>query len=246
MKPLRIHCFQHVDYEDLGCIKDWCKAKGHLITYTKFYKRESLPRITDFDWLIVMGGPMGVHDDETYSWLSHEKKAIEVAIEQNKTVIGICLGSQLIAEILGAKVYKDWNKEIGWFDVMLTEQGKNEYVTRGIQSTLKVFHWHGDIFDLPQNVKHLFFSEACRNQAFLYRDKVLGLQFHFEVSGKSIRAMIKKGKHELTGERYVQSEKEMLSLNKNVESANSSIFQILDNLAENVPNMGAKNPPESH
>jgi len=244
MKPLRIHCFQHVDYEDLGCIKDWCKAKGHLITYTKFYKRELLPRITDFDWLIVMGGPMGVHDDETYSWLSHEKKAIEAAIDHNKKVIGICLGSQLIAEVLGARVYKNLNKEIGWFDVMLTEPGKSEPITTGIRTISKVFHWHGDTFDLPQNSKQIFFSEACRNQAFLYRDTALGLQFHFEVTEKSIAAMIEKGRHELTGEKYIQSEKEILSLNKNIESGNGSMFQILDNFAEYTACSGTDNQPE--
>src|SRR4030042_2732255 len=107
MKLLRIHCFQHVDYEDMGCIKEWCHTNGHQITCTKFYKGDSLPDTKDFDWLIIMGGPMGVYEDEKYSWLSGEKTAIKEAIEQNKTVIGICLGSQLIADVLGARVYKN-------------------------------------------------------------------------------------------------------------------------------------------
>jgi GMP synthase-like glutamine amidotransferase len=232
MKLLRVHCFQHVDYEDLGCIKDWCKMKGHQITYTRFYKGESLTQTANFDWLIVMGGPMGVYDNEKYCWLSNEKKVIETAIQHNKTVIGICLGSQLVAEVLGAKIYRNLEKEIGWFDVMLTEQGKRASITNGIQTISKVFHWHGDTFDLPLNTIHLSYSEACKNQSFLYKDNVLGLQFHFEVTEKSIKSMIKHGKHELKNEKYIQSEKEILSLIKNVELNNKTMFQILDNLAK--------------
>jgi len=232
MKLLRIHCFQHVDYENLGCIEDWCNAKGHFITYTKFHKGELLPETANFDWLIVMGGPMGVYDDEIYSWLLNEKKAIKAAIEHNKAVIGICLGSQLVAEVLGAKVYKSLEKEIGWFDIMLTEQGENESITNGIKTISKVFHWHGDTFDLPQNTKHIYYSKACKNQAFLYNDNVLGLQFHLEVTKKSIKAMILQGKHELKNEKYIQSEKEILSFNKYIESNNKAMFHILDNLAK--------------
>lgn len=199
MKLLRIHCFQHVEFEDLGCIKEWCVKNGHPVTFTRFYKNESPPETGDFDWLIIMGGPMGVYEDEKYGWLSHEKEAIKMAIEHNKTILGICLGSQLVAEVLGARVYKNPKKEIGWFDIMLTEQGKNIPLINGMQPVLKVFHWHGDTFDLPQNAIPIFYSEACRNQAFLYKDKVLGLQFHFEVTEQSIKAMIENGKHELTG-----------------------------------------------
>src|SRR5512133_165982 len=99
MRPLRIHCFQHIEYEDLGCITEWCQSNGHPVTYTRFYKGEPLPNTDDFDWLIVMGGPMGVYENEKYSWLSHEKASIKSAIEHNKTVLGICLGAQLIAEV---------------------------------------------------------------------------------------------------------------------------------------------------
>jgi GMP synthase-like glutamine amidotransferase len=232
MKQLRIHCFQHVDYEDLGCIEEWCNANGHLITYTKFYKTESLPLTEDFDWLIVMGGPMGVYDDEKHSWLPDEKKAIRSAIEHNKTVLGICFGSQLIAEVLGAKVNKNVAKEIGWFDVMLTEQGENDPLTYGIPAISKVFHWHGDTFDLPQNTKHISYSKACKNQAFLYRDNVMGLQFHFEVTEQSIKAMIENGKQELTCEKYIQTEMEIISSMKFVDSNNKTMFQLLENLTK--------------
>ena len=156
----------------------------------------------------------------------------EEVIGKKKPVLGICLGSQLIAEVLGAKVYKNLEKEIGWFDVMLTDQGKNVSFTNGMPAISKVFHWHGDAFDLPQNTVPVFFSEACKNQAFLYRDKVLGLQFHFEVTEQSIKAMIEKGKQELTSEKYIQTEKEIYSFNKYIESNNKLMFQILDHLSQ--------------
>ena len=155
-----------------------------------------------------------------------------MAIEQNKTVLGVCLGSQLVAEVLGARVYKNPEKEIGWFDIMITEQGKNVPLLNGMQPVSKVFHWHGDTFDLPQNAIPVFYSEACKNQAFLFKDNVLGLQFHFEVTEQSIKAMIENGKQELTGERTIQTEKEILSFMKYVESSNKAMVQVLDYLAK--------------
>lgn len=104
---LRIHCFQHVAYEDLGCILHWITQHNHQINYSKFFEDFTLPDVEDFDWLIVMGGPMGVYDEETFSWLKDEKKVIKQAVEQGKTVIGICLGSQLIANVLGSNVTKN-------------------------------------------------------------------------------------------------------------------------------------------
>lgn len=232
MKSLKIHCFQHVDYEDLGCIADWCNSKRHHITFTRFYKGDTLPSAENYDWLIILGGPMGVYEDEKYSWLADEKKAILAAIENKKTVIGICLGSQLIAEVLGAKVYKNLYNEIGWFDIMLTEEGKKDSLLKGFPMNTKVLHWHGDTFDLPIHAKHISYSEACKNQAFLNNDHVLGLQFHLEVTENSIKAMLHHGKHELKNEKYIQSEKKIISFIKYIEANNNSMFRILDHLAK--------------
>lgn len=229
---LRVHCFQHVAFEDLGCIKEWCAIHGHPVTYTRFYKNESLPEAEDFDWLIVMGGPMGVYDEALYSWLPPEKKSIRAAIDHNKTVIGICLGAQLVAEVLGARVFSNPEKEIGWFDVVLTEQGKNLPVMKGMHRVSTVFHWHGDTFDLPQQAIPVFYSEACKNQSFLYKDNVLGLQFHVEITENGIRSMIRHGRHELKHAKYIQSEQEILSGIKNVGFNNKTMFQLLDRLAE--------------
>jgi len=235
MKLIRIHCFQHVEYEDLGCIKDWCNDQGYLISYTRFYQGDELPESADFDWLVIMGGAMGVYDDLKYKWLSAEKMAIKAAIEQNKTVIGICLGSQLIAEVLGSKVYRNQEKEIGWFDVMPTEQGLSSPFGNEIQAVTKVFHWHGDTFDLPKDAIQLCYSEACKNQAFLYKDNVLGIQFHFEVTRQSINGMLEMGKHELIIEKYIPTEKEILTFNRYIELNNKIMFSILKRLTNIAP-----------
>jgi GMP synthase-like glutamine amidotransferase len=233
MKSPRIHCFQHVSFEDPGCIKDWCAAKGYNLSYTHLYKGDKLPAPYDYDWLVVMGGPMGVYDEGTYEWLRDEKIAIKTAIENNKTVLGICLGAQLIASALGARVYPNPEKEIGWFDVMLTGEGKKHQLMKNMSPAQTVFHWHGDTFDLPAGATHLMYSEACRNQAFVYGDKVLALQFHFEVTYESIQAMTDNGRAELpaTG-KYIQSGKEILSLQDPVGENNRIMYGILDGLEE--------------
>lgn len=140
MNKLRIHYFQHVAFEGLGCIEAWAFEKDYVRTRTKFYETYRLPEITTIDWLIIMGGPMSVHDEEGHPWLNEEKAFIKQAIEAGKTVIGICLGAQLIANVLGANVYPNRHKEIGWFDVTKTAQGKENYLVKDIESSFTAFH----------------------------------------------------------------------------------------------------------
>ena len=231
MKKLRIHYFKHVSFEGLACIEQWINQKGHQLSHTSFYLDEELPEITDIDWLIVMGGPMGVNDEEIYPWLKYEKEFIKKAIYTGKTVIGICLGSQLIANVLGAKVYPNKYKEIGWFDISITLQGIENKLFAGFNKKLPVFHWHGDTFDLPNEALHIFQSEACKNQSFIYKNQVLGLQFHFEVTEESLKEMILNGKHELVKDKYVQSGTEILAQKDYIKANNELMFKVLDTLS---------------
>jgi GMP synthase-like glutamine amidotransferase len=233
MSSLRIHCFQHVDFEDLGCIKSWIEQNSHSLTYTRFYANQPIPESDQYDWLIVMGGPMGVYDDAEYPWLKDEKVAINQAIDASKTVIGICLGSQLIAEALGARVYKNPEKEIGWFDITLTDYALAQcWLGKDSKLAFKVFHWHGDTYHLPPQAIHLAYSQACVNQAFIYNGKVLGLQFHFEVTRQSIREMITNGQSELVIGKTVQTEDEIIENLDYIDSNNQMMFQILNDLAK--------------
>lgn len=226
MKKLKIHYLQHVSFEDLGCIEDWILQKGYTLSSTKFFESVSLPDLSEFDWLIIMGGPMGVYDTDKYNWLTEEINFIKTAIGHCKTVIGICLGSQLIASALGSTVYPNTFREIGWFPIQMEEFSGNPLINKTKYPT--VFHWHGDTFDLPDGAARLASSIACPNQAFLYNQKVIGLQFHLEVTEKSIKQMIDNGSNELTEGKYIQSTEEIYSGIANIRENNKIMFELLD------------------
>jgi GMP synthase-like glutamine amidotransferase len=232
MKKIRIHYFQHVVHEGLGSIEEWISLSGHSLTSTRFFESAKLPEISDIDWLIIMGGPMNVHNEEQFPWLADEKKFIRQAVDAGKTVLGICLGSQLISVVLGARVYQNSEKEIGWFDIELTSFAQSCNLFFDMGSRLKVFHWHGDTFDLPEDAIHLASSAGCKNQAFLYKGKVLALQFHLETTWDSLLEMIERGRKELTIGKYVQTEKELLKNKQLIESNRKILFILLTRLAE--------------
>ena len=225
---LKIHTLQHVAFEGLGCIEEWIITQGHSVTYTKLYEDPTFPKIEDFDWLIIMGGPMSVYDEAIYSWLEEEKLFVKNAIENRKTVIGICLGSQLIADVLGAKVYPNKQKEIGWFEIKKTVNAKIHPLLELIEDQFTVFHWHGDTFDLPKESIRLFSSQVCTNQAFIYNEKVLGLQFHFEVTQQTLQGMVENGMQELVADKTIQTATEILSRTEYFESNNQKMFKVLE------------------
>ena len=229
MNPIRIHHLQHVYLEGLGCIEQWITQNQHTHTATRFFENDKLPSLSEFDMLIVMGGPMGIYDDEEYPWLTEERAFIRQAIKANKTVLGICLGSQLIADAMEAKVYPNREKEIGWFDISLTPDGAQYGLLDGFDETFPVFHWHGDTFDLPAGADHLFRSEGCLNQGFIHNN-VLGLQFHLEVTPESLNEMVKHGKEELTDGKYIQGAEEILAHRQLIPQNNDLMFTILDRL----------------
>ena len=231
MQKLRIHYFQHVPFESLGNIERWCHENDHSLSSTRFYEKMIFPDLQELDWLIIMGGPMGVNDERKFSWLANEKEFIKQAIEANKTVIGICLGAQLIAQILGANVYQNEQKEIGWFPIELTSEAAKHTLFSRIKNPVTVFHWHGDTFDLPKNSIRLAFSKACSNQGFLYKNNILGLQFHLETTMESLKEMIENGKAELQKEKYIQTKKEIESEEDFFDTNKEFLFTLLDRFA---------------
>ena len=231
MQNLRIHYLQHVPFEDLGSIAEWATSNGHVLTSTQFFIHSDLPEPADIDWLIIMGGPMGVYDEDKYEWLAAGKQFIRKAINAGKTVIGVCLGAQLIAEVLGAKVYPNQYKEIGWYPIELNALSLENILFKDFDHELTVFHWHGDTFDIPENAIWLASSEACKNQAFLYNEKVLGLQFHFEMTEGSLKSMTENGAQELETRTFIQSTEMILSNMDLIEKNKRALFIILDRLA---------------
>jgi GMP synthase (glutamine-hydrolysing) len=203
---MKIHYFQHVPFEDLANIEPAVLQYDFNISKTAFFKDDTLPPVDDIDWLIILGGPMSVYEDKKYPWLVAEKIFIEEAIEKGKKVTGICLGAQLIADVLGAKVYKNTDKEIGWLPVTLTEGGLESNIFDGLPETFMVFHWHGDTFDLPENAVNLAYSEATKIQAFEYPGNVSGIQFHLEYTRESIEKMLDNCSNEIVPGKYIQTQ----------------------------------------
>jgi len=209
MNPsLRVHTLLHVPFEGIGCIADWIAKNNFSQTETRLWENANLPALEHFDLLVIMGGPMSVDDEKKFHWLHHEKIFIEETINQGKQVLGICLGSQLIANA----------------DNTLLHFFPKEFIT---------FHWHGDTFDLPQGATHVAQSEACLHQAFTYGDNVVALQFHPEMTQASMREMLKEGDAELVPAMYVQPAEEILAQLHYADAQNELLNQMLDKMAAN-------------
>ncbi|MHC4843305.1 MAG: type 1 glutamine amidotransferase [Planctomycetota bacterium] len=225
---MRLHFLQHVWFEDLAYIKVWAERGDVKISRTAFFSNEPLSSIESFDWLVVMGGPMGVYDEKEYPWLVDEKRFICEAIDNGKKVLGICLGAQLIAAAGGGKVYPNKDMEIGWFDVYKSENGKTSEFFSHLPDSFGAFHWHGDTFDLPTGSKRLAYSKACMNQAFELGQNVIGLQFHLESNVESIDKLIDNCGQQLNEQESVQTSSQMKERFKDVQLIN----ELMNNLLE--------------
>lgn len=178
----RVLVFQHVAHEILGTLNPLLKGAGMRIRYVNFGRDpDAKPNLDGYEGLVVLGGPMNVDQVDRFPHLRTEVEAIQDALDRDIPVLGICLGAQLIARALGAPVGPAVQKEIGWYDVSVSEPGSNDPLLSTFAPTERIFQWHGDTFDVPHGAEHLASSEICPNQAFRYGDKVYGLQFHLEV-----------------------------------------------------------------
>lgn len=224
---MRIHYLKHVPFEGLGSMESMFVARGCSLTRTCMYEDQSLPSIHDIDALVVMGGPMGAGDDDEYPWLTLEKEFIESVIRREIPVLGVCLGAQLIANVLGAKVSKNTNEEIGWFPVTRTKGLIDERV-KNLPISFNALHWHGDTFDIPEGASNFMTSEACANQGFAYGDSTLALQFHLEMLPSLVQAIYQEcGKPEKTG-KYINSLEEMLAPTEKFQQAQKTLEGFLE------------------
>jgi GMP synthase-like glutamine amidotransferase len=208
---LRAHVLQHARFESPSNLAVWLRARGAALATTRLWAGDPLPAPEAFDWLLVMGGAMNADEESRYPWLTEEKRAIERAIAAQKHVIGVCLGSQLIARVLGAKVTRNRFPEIGWFPIERVESAQASAVGRVLPASAEVFHWHGDTFTLPQGAVQLARSAACEQQAFAYGERVLALQFHPEMTPESTLAFAETGADELVPGPWIQTREAMLA-----------------------------------
>ncbi len=223
---MRVHYLQHVPFENAANLGKWAEENGHSLTKTEISEGEPFPDINGIDMLAVMGGLMNVYQYRDYPWLKDEKVFIEKAIKKGIKVIGICLGAQLIADVLGARVTQNPYVEIGWHEVTLNNAGTSSNMLRDFPKTFTAFHWHGDTFEIPAGATHLASSRACKNQAFQYNENVIGLQFHFEYSQESIEKMLDNCSNELIDAPYVQNS-EQIRQNYNLINNNTVLLNTL-------------------
>ena len=188
----KVLVFQHVAHEILGTLNPLLKAQRFRIRYVNFDRHpDAEASLEKYGGLIVLGGNMGVYEADRYPHIKYEMKLIEQALAKDIPVLGICLGAQILAHVLGAHVRKHHSKEIGWYDVYLTESGRKERLFEHFRSIEKVFQLHGDTFDIPKGAEHLAWSETCEGQAFRYGERAYGLQFHLEVDEGMIQRWLK-------------------------------------------------------
>lgn len=223
---MNIHWIQHVEFEGLGCIGPWLEENGHSVTCSRLWAGDRFPGIGSIDGLIVMGGPMGIYDDAQYPWLIGEKAFIREMIARNKPVLGICLGAQLIADVLGADVWPGRQKEIGFFPVRHTEAA----VRNGAVEEFMAFHWHGDTFGIPAGSVRLASSELTENQAFRYQEHVLALQFHLETTERSLMSLYNHCSDEIEEAPTVQTLEQMRPYFSTLGKANELMRQVLESL----------------
>jgi len=229
-----------VPFEGIGAIGEWARSRAHDLLSTEMFlvPTPALPRIDELDFLVVMGGPMNIYQEAEHPWLAQEKAFIASAIAAGKLVLGICLGAQLVADVLGGPVSKGEHPEIGWHTVKLTEAGRAIPVFAGFPERFAALHWHGDIFAIPPGAVHVASSEACANQAFAYDGgRVVALQFHLEETKESLELLIDNvgdelatGDHQLPDGRWISRAAELLSPSAPFGLCRDLLFGLLDSM----------------
>lgn len=228
---MNITVLQHVPFEGPASIADWAKSRGHSLSYCNLYNGEPLPSVDSFDFLLIMGGPMGVQDEVEYPWLAAEKAFIQRVVDRGVKILGICLGAQLVADVLGAEVVRHEHREIGWFP--LQRAGTHDLGKH--LDNVTAFHWHADTFALPRGAEPLARSEGCANQAFIYHDRVLGLQFHLEFTPDVAKRLIEHCADEIDGGPYTQTAEQMLAMPMRFAKIHQALYCLLDDWLDSRP-----------
>ncbi|MGJ5817437.1 type 1 glutamine amidotransferase [Paludibaculum fermentans] len=227
---MRIHFLQHVAFETPGLIGEWAGQRGHSLTGTRLDLGEPLPSLESFDLLLVMGGPMSVNDEHIYDWLRPEKRLIAAAMAAGKFVLGVCLGSQMLAEVLGSTIYRNQEKEIGWLPVHTTGTGS---LFEDMPAEFTVFHWHGETYDIPPGATHLASTAGCRSQAF-ETDRCLALQFHMEMTEPIIQDLLAHCAGDLGLGPYQQPADQIHSETWRLAETKRLLFTLLDRVSTRV------------
>ncbi len=228
---MNVHSLEHQSYEGPGKIADWIHTRGHTLSRTALYAGEALPTLGAFDLLVVMGGSMNIYQHRDHPWLVAEKQFLSAAIAAGKPVLGICLGAQLLADTLGGKVFQNAEKEIGWWPIRVLDRSEP---FAAFPETLTVMHWHGDTFSLPSGARRVAESAGCAEQAFVFGDRAVGLQFHLEQGPVDVSDLATACAAELIHARYVQTREHLLARQPDLAPCEAALFGLLDALEARV------------
>jgi len=230
---MRVHCVTHVPFEGPGTIAEWASTRGHELVRIEA-PRGVFPDPSEVGMLIVLGGPMSAGDVLRYPWMEAERSFLDRCVEAGVHALGICLGSQLLADVIGGSVRPGAQPEIGWYPVVLKPQALHSPYFSGWPTTFVAGHWHGDTFDLPDGVESAASSELTANQAFAARDgRVVGLQFHLEWTPDALRALTIADPEDLaTPGRWVMGAEALLSDPERFDVNRALLFGMLDRMEE--------------
>lgn len=230
---MKVHFLQHVAFEGLGWIEVWTQSQQAALTSTRFFLDERLPDLQQIDFLIAGPGPMSVNDEAEWPWLREEKRFLREAMARGIPILGICLGAQLIASSLGARVYPNALREMGWFPIQAVPSPEPCFQ---FPPECTVFHWHGETFDLPEKAVRLARSPAAENQGFQVGNNVVGLQFHLESTPPSVALLMEHSRHEMVPGPYVQREADI----KAVPAASyAAIHSLMDEMLNYLVRSGS-------
>lgn len=231
---MTIHCLMHVPFEGPAAIATWARQRSHRLVTHPLYANESPPAgIAASDLIVVLGGPMGVADEDAHPFLIAEKRWLRAQIAAGRRLLGICLGAQLLAEALDAPVTANAHREIGWFPILRHRSAISRPAFAAMPERFDAFHWHGDTFALPPGAVPLGASAATANQGFAYGTGLVALQCHLEYDADAIRAMIAQCGPELAvSAAYVQSDPAVLVDHQRCATAHHLLFALLDALME--------------
>lgn len=235
---MRIQLIEH-DPEDFSHtnVSSWAAAKGFQIKQTFVCNGENLPDLDSFDWLMIMGGSQHAWDEDAHPWLVEEKNFIKDAIAAGKIVLGICFGAQLLAEALGGALFSNTRKEIGWYPVALTPEGRKSFLFQNIPPTFTTFHWHSDHFSLPTACTRLANSKISENQAFVCAGRpLIGLQFHPEYTREMVTYFARKHSQDWILDAYVSTKEEVLAQTEKIADTYWLMESLLNNIVQKFAN----------
>ena len=202
---------KHIDIEGPGTIADFLEDNKIEYTVIDLSSGDKVPKLQkDIQTIICLGGPMNVYEENKYPFLRDEDVLLKKVVDDGITFLGICLGAQLIAKATGAKVTKNPEKEIGWYKVVLNDNGLKDDLFKGLPEIFKVYQWHGDTFGIPDGGGRLAFSERCQNQVLKYGRNIYGIQFHVEVTRDMISQWADAYKAELESLKGIVSDKKKM------------------------------------